>query len=308
MRVEAARPIAVVGSDQREPCDQHGREQSQPRSHNRYAHPGNASLPRMRRAGLLAATAVLLVGPAVLAFFSGGYFDGPRAVAAALAWALVLAPRGRRTAAAAAQPRPGGWRWPAWPDWRPGARSRCPGRRWSGRRSTACSGCCSTSPRCWPRVALLRDRRVARAVEPVLALGAVVAIGYGLVGPAAAGHRRPAPGALVRRRRPARAADHLLEREGLLAAIGLHPLRAPRPATRRGRLPMRVAAAAACAPLATGVYLSYSRGAIAVAVLGLVVLLAARPDLAAAARRGHRPGRRRSRRPRARPRCPASPR
>ena len=40
---------------------------------------------------------------------------------------------------------------------------------------------------------------------------------------------------------------------------------------------MRVAAAAACAPLGMGVYLSYSRGALAVTVLGLIVLLAAAP-------------------------------
>jgi hypothetical protein len=45
----------------------------------------------MRRAVLLAATAVLLCGPTVLAFFAGGYFDGPRAAAAAVAWTLVLA-------------------------------------------------------------------------------------------------------------------------------------------------------------------------------------------------------------------------
>jgi O-antigen ligase len=39
-----------------------------------------------------------------------------------------------------------------------------------------------------------------------------------------------------------------------------------------------VAAAAGCAPLGAGVYLSYSRGALAVTVLGLIVLLAAAPS------------------------------
>ena len=33
--------------------------------------------------------AVLLAGPTALAFFSGGYFDGPRAWAGLVAWALV---------------------------------------------------------------------------------------------------------------------------------------------------------------------------------------------------------------------------
>src|SRR5215216_1260067 len=44
----------------------------------------------MRRGVLLTAAAVLLVGPTVLAFFSGGYFDGPRLVGTLTAWALVL--------------------------------------------------------------------------------------------------------------------------------------------------------------------------------------------------------------------------
>jgi O-antigen ligase/polysaccharide polymerase Wzy-like membrane protein len=42
-------------------------------------------------------------------------------------------------------------------------------------------------------------------------------------------------------------------------------------------VPLRAAAAAACAPLGAGVYLSYSRGALAVTVIGLVFLLAAAP-------------------------------
>src|SRR5215213_10161951 len=44
----------------------------------------------MRRAVVLAGTVLLLVGPTVLAFYAGGYFDGPRVVAAGIAWALVL--------------------------------------------------------------------------------------------------------------------------------------------------------------------------------------------------------------------------
>ncbi len=44
----------------------------------------------MRRGVLLTAAAVLLAGPTVLAFHSGGYFDGPRFVATLVAWVLVL--------------------------------------------------------------------------------------------------------------------------------------------------------------------------------------------------------------------------
>ena len=43
----------------------------------------------MRSAVLMAARAVLLAGPAVIAFFSGGYFPDARAWAGLIAWALV---------------------------------------------------------------------------------------------------------------------------------------------------------------------------------------------------------------------------
>ena len=33
---------------------------------------------------------VLLAGPTAIAFWSGGYFEGPRLVAAIVAWALVI--------------------------------------------------------------------------------------------------------------------------------------------------------------------------------------------------------------------------
>ena len=46
--------------------------------------------PEMRRAAVAVAASVLLAGPAVLAFFAGGYFDGPRLIATLVAWAVVL--------------------------------------------------------------------------------------------------------------------------------------------------------------------------------------------------------------------------
>ena len=48
------------------------------------------TLPPLHRRAPLIATAVLLGGPTLLAFFAGGYFDGPRAAALVVAWALVL--------------------------------------------------------------------------------------------------------------------------------------------------------------------------------------------------------------------------
>ena len=99
-------------------------------------------------------------------------------------------------------------------------------------------------------------------------------IGYGLSG-------RLLPGLIELDR--SRSAGGRLEQpitywnaEGALAAVGL--LLCARLIGDRSRPPwMRAAAAAASAPLGAGVYLSYSRGAIAVAVLGLVMLVAALP-------------------------------
>jgi hypothetical protein len=45
----------------------------------------------MRRAVPAAAAACLLIAPAALAFWSGGYYSEPRLIAAIVVWALVLA-------------------------------------------------------------------------------------------------------------------------------------------------------------------------------------------------------------------------
>ena len=130
--------------------------------------------------------------------------------------------------------------------------------------------------------AVLRDRGLARAVEPALAAGAAIVIGYGLAG-------RLLPG-IVDLNRSLVAGGRLEQpltywnAEGLLAAMGflLCVRLAGDPSRPRW---MRVAAAAAWGPLGAGVYVSYSRGALAVAVLGLLFLVAAapvRPQLRAA--------------------------
>jgi hypothetical protein len=232
----------------------------------------------MRRAVPQAATVVLLGGPAVLAFFSGGYYDGPRAAAAAIAWLLVLV-------LALAGPLP-------LPRSRPG---------WAAVAGLAGLAAWSAVSIAWAplegpafdsaqrlllylavllaALALLRDRRAASAAEPALALGALVAIGYGLAG-------RLVPGIVDLTQEKSFGSGGRLEQpitywnaEGLLAAIGLLLcVRVAGDGSRPDRL--RAAAVAACAPLGMGVYLSYSRAAIAAAVLGLVVLLAASPTRA----------------------------
>ena len=79
----------------------------------------------MRRALAAGGAAILIAGPTALAFFSGGYFDRPRLVAAVVAWALVI------LAALTARPLPvppAGCRWPGCCSCASGPPSRSRGR------------------------------------------------------------------------------------------------------------------------------------------------------------------------------------
>jgi hypothetical protein len=235
----------------------------------------------MRRAVPVLATAVLLAGPAVVAFFTGGYFDGARAAATAVAWTLVLL-------LAVAGPLPLPRSGPGW--LAVGALAAL--AAWSA-ISVAWAPLVGPAVDSVQRLllylgvllaatAVLRDRGLARAVEPALAAGAAIVIGYGVAG-------RLLPGIIDLDR--SLVAGGRLEQpltywnaEGLLATMGfLLCVRLAGDATRP--VWMRAASAAAFGALGAGVYLSYSRGALAVAVLGLIFLVAAapvRPQLRAA--------------------------
>jgi hypothetical protein len=227
----------------------------------------------MRRAVHVVAAACLLAGPAVLAFHSGGYFTQPRLIAAIVAWALVFA-----LAVVGSAPLPRtrpGWLvlaglvgmtgWSAlsivW------ASQAGPATE-NVQRLVLYVGALLLA------VGVLRDARVQRVVEPALAAGATLVIGYGLSG-------RLLPDVVHLDR--SRSADGRLEQpltywnaEGALAAVGL--VLCARLAGDRTRPPaIRALAAAAAAPLGAGLYLSYSRGAVAAAGVGLLVLLAAAP-------------------------------
>ena len=231
----------------------------------------------MRRAALTAVQAGLLLLPLVLAFASGGFFAGPRLIAAICAWALlavaVLAVPGR---CSRGPRRPRGARRVRGPH-RPGRGSRRGGPR-ARRAPTGGRARAALPPALCAGAIVWRERRAARLVEPLLAGVALVVIGYGLAG-------RLLPG-VVHLAASARAGGRLEQpltywnATGALAAIGVVLCaRLAGDATRPGAL--RAAAAAAAAPLGMGAYLSFSRGAIACLLAGLAALVRARADTAA---------------------------
>jgi O-antigen ligase len=222
----------------------------------------------MRNAARAAAVCALLAGPTALAFFTGGYRDEARLVAALGAWLLVgLAalvterplPRstpGRIAIAGAALLA-------AWTTlsiaWAPLASAALD----DAQRSLLYVGALIAA------AALLVPGRPVRALEPALTAGALLVVCYGL-------SERLLPW-LVELDRSESAAARLEQpitywnAMGLVAAIGL--ILSARLAGDASRpLALRCGAAAASAPLGAGVYLTFSRGSLVALMAGLAVL------------------------------------
>jgi hypothetical protein len=218
--------------------------------------------------------ALLIAGPTVLAFFSGGYFELPRLIAGLLAWTALLV-----AALMARRPFPRAW----------------PGRIALAGLAALCAW--SALSLLWTPIAgataddlqrvllflayfgacavLFRAAWLQRALEPALAGGALVVTGYAL-------SERLVPD-LVGLSQSVTAGGRLEQpltywnASGALAAIGLVLCVRLAGDPRRGAR-LRAAASAAAVPLATGVCLSLSRGALAALALGLAALLALAPD------------------------------
>jgi hypothetical protein len=228
----------------------------------------------MRRGALTLVRAGLLAGPGVLAFFSGGFFDAPRLVAAIAAWALLAvaalvvpgSPLPRRAAprlAVGALAGLAAWTWLS-RDWAPV----------HGPAEDAAQLALLYLPVLAVAAIGLRPRVAARAVEPALAAGTLVVVGYGLAG-------RLVPG-IVHLQASLRAGGRLEQpltywnAMGALAALGVVLCaRLAGDATRSRAL--RVGAAAAAGPLGMGAYLSFSRGALACLVAGVAALVLLAP-------------------------------
>jgi hypothetical protein len=228
----------------------------------------------MHSAVAAALAASLIAGPTVLAFFSGGYFERPRLIAALIAWVAVIV-----AAVLARRPFP---------------------REWPGRLALAglAALCAWTAlSLLWTPIAgsteddlqrillylayfgaatvLFRAAWVARLIEPLLAAGTLIVTGYGL-------SERLVPD-LVDLSESVTAGGRLEQpltywnASGALAAVGV--VLCVRMVGDRRREPwLRMAAAAATVPLATGVYLSLSRGVLAALAVGLATLVALAPD------------------------------
>jgi hypothetical protein len=248
-----------------------------------------ATVAGVRRVGLRAATmvaarAALVAGPVVLAFFAGGFFDGPRdvallAAAGVLGVLAVAAPPGElvpphpaaRVALVAAVAY-AGWialsaTWAPIPD----------NAGDDAERALLYAIVLAAA------AIAFRERAWARALEPLVAAGTLVVVGYGLSG-------RLLPGLVTQH--PQRSAAGRLDQPltywnatGALAAIGV-VLCARLAGDRERPAALRAAAAAAAVPLGMGCYLSFSRGALAAlaaGLLALVVLAPTRAQLRAAA-------------------------
>jgi hypothetical protein len=216
--------------------------------------------------------ALLLAGPTVLAFFTGGFTDEPRLWAGVAAWVLaalglLLAPLPRTRAGwAAVAALAALWGWTALSmGWAPLSDAALADTQRLGLYTGALLA------------AFLLLGAVPRAVEPALAAGSLVVIGYGLAG-------RLLPGLIEQT--ASRTAFGRLEQPltywnatGALAAIGL--VLAARLAGDVTRpVWMRASAAAGAVPLSVGLALSFSRGAILTAIGGLALLCWLAPDRA----------------------------
>ena len=227
----------------------------------------------MRLAALAAARAALLASPTALAFFAGGYFDEARAWAGLGVWLLVAVAIALRAGEA---PR--------------GTAS------WITLAGVGLLGAWTLASIAWAPIAgdafragqivllyaggllaaflLLRSTAVQPWVEPALAAGIVIVIGYGL-------SERLLPG-LLHFARSVSARGRLEQpltywnAMGELAAIGFVLCASLAGDSERPRW-IGPLAAAACAPLGVGLYLSFSRGALFACVAGLIALLAAAP-------------------------------
>lgn len=223
---------------------------------------------------LLPLRMLLLGGPVALAFFSGGFGDRPRLVAlavSALAVGLLALTEPAPLLPRALGPRLTLGGLAALTAWVALSRTWSPAKDAAGDDLERLLLYVLAT---WCAVTLLRERASARTVELGVAAGSFLVTAYGLAG-------RLVP-CLVPQTASFSAGGRLEQpltywnAEGSLAALGV-VLCARIAGDRERAVWQRMAAAAAAAPLTTGVYLTFSRGAAVALIGGLVVLLVLAP-------------------------------
>ena len=231
-------------------------------------------MARVRPGALGAARIALLAGPSALAFFSGGYFDGPRAWAGFGAWLVVLV-----AVAMQGTTIPSGT----------GARLAI--------ASLGLLAVWSLLSIVWAPIAgnayhagqivvlyvgvllagtlLLKGPPARGWVEPALGAGALVVIGYGLSGRLLPGvlHFAHSVSAQGRLEQPLTYWNAM----GELAALGFILCARMAGDTRRPSW-LRAIGTAATAPLGMGLYVTFSRGALFACVAGLIALAVLAPQ------------------------------
>lgn len=230
---------------------------------------------RMRRVVSIAVPVVLLSGPTILAFDSGGYFTGARLTALVIAW-LTLAAAALVTPLSAfsliwrdkaLRVALGGliglaaWTWvsAAWAPMQGPAID-------SFERTMLYLAVLAASALVFVR------REVAELVEPALVAGATVVLGYGVLGDLGLFDVQITRSAGGRLDQPLT----YWNAEGVLAAMGF--VLAARLAGSASRpLALRLAAAGVAPLLGLGVFLTFSRGSITALAVGLAVLMAFTP-------------------------------
>src|SRR5688572_11499908 len=230
---------------------------------------------RMRRASALAVPVVLLAGPTILAFDSGGYFTDTRLVALVVAWltlalAAFTAERSELSLASrdkALRLAVGGLALLAAWTWTSAAWSPLGGPAIDSFERTALYLAVLAAA----ALAFAR-REVAAWVEPALAAGATIVLGYGVLGELGVLDLEVTTSAGGRLDQPLT----YWNAEGVLAAMGLVLCARIAGSTMRSS-GLRLAAAGAAPLLGLGVYLTFSRGSITALAVGLAVVLAFRP-------------------------------
>jgi O-Antigen ligase len=216
----------------------------------------------------------LLLGPGVLACFAGGYFDQPRLVSAIVAWAALAA-----VAVVAPTPLPAGG------SARVGLAGLAALTAWTG-LSLLWAPLGGPAADDLQRLLLyvaalavgiyaLADPRVRPWAEPLLLAAVLGAILYGLSERLALTTFTPVLSAGDRLAHPLT----YWNATGAFAALGLVLAAGLAGEPERPRR-LRMAAAAAAAPLGLAVYLTFSRGALGALAAGLMLLLALRPTAA----------------------------